>query len=68
MNALCARTENKVSITFFSDPSSGAKVEASNGSVMRGDGKSLFATIATILLLATPVFAVELFRYRGAAN
>jgi hypothetical protein len=36
--------------------------------VIRGVWKCLFATIATILLLATPVFAVELFRYRGAAK
>jgi hypothetical protein len=28
MNALISRTENKVSITLFSDPPSGAKVEA----------------------------------------
>jgi hypothetical protein len=35
---------------------------------MRGDQKNLFAAIATVLMLASPALAVELFRYRGAAK
>jgi hypothetical protein len=35
---------------------------------MKNGLKCVLATIATILLMATPVIAVELFRYRGAAN
>src|SRR6202790_481317 len=35
---------------------------------MKSGLKCVLATIATILLMATPVIAVELFRYRGAAK
>src|ERR1700688_3033884 len=35
---------------------------------MKSGLKCVLATIATILLMATPAFAVELFRYRGAAK
>src|ERR1700688_2011342 len=35
---------------------------------MKSGLKCVLATIATILLMATPAFALELFRYRGAAK
>jgi hypothetical protein len=35
---------------------------------MKSGLKCVLANNATILLMATPVFAVELFRYRGAAK
>jgi hypothetical protein len=53
MNALCSRTENKVSITLLSDPPSGVKVEAKCHCEV-GWPECVFTTIPTIFLLTTP--------------